>query len=131
MFQVLQPAGWVKPSGYSNGIVAAGRQVFIAGQVGWNEQEEFESDDFVLQTGQTLENIVSVLAEAGGTPENIVRMTWYITDKNEYQRRLKEVGQCYQRIMGRHFPVMAMVQVAALIENRAKVEIEATAVLAD
>jgi enamine deaminase RidA (YjgF/YER057c/UK114 family) len=131
MFQILQPAGWVKPAGYSNGIVASGRQVFIAGQVGWNEREEFDSDDFVAQVEQTLGNVVSVLAEAGGAPENIVRMTWYITDKNEYLNNLKEVGKCYQHIMGKHFPAMAMVQVAALIEDGAKVEIEATAVIPD
>lgn len=131
MFQILQPAGWVKPSGYSNGIVASGRQVYIAGQVGWNERAEFDSDDFVAQVEQTLGNVVRVLAEAGGQPENIVRMTWFITNKKEYLDHLKEVGKCYRRIMGKNFPAMSMVQVGALIEDGAKVEIEATAVIPD
>lgn len=131
MHEVLQPDDWVKPIGYSNGIVATGRQVFVGGQIGWNGQGKFESDDFAAQTAQALRNIVRVLAEAGGGPEHIVRMTWYIVDKKEYLANLKGVGQAYRDIVGRHYPAMAMVQVAALIEDRAKVEIEATAVIPD
>lgn len=131
MSQILQPPDWAAPVGYANGIVASGRQVFIAGQVGWNSQQQFESDDFVSQTEQTLKNIVTILAEAGGEPEHIVRLTWYVIDKQEYLDSLKEVGKCYQRIMGRHFPAMALVQIAGLVEDGAKLEIEATAVIPD
>jgi len=129
MHEVLQPDEWVKPVGYSNGIAAQGRQVYIGGQIGWNGQGEFESDDFADQVGQALSNVVRVLEEAGGRPEHIVRMTWYITDKREYLASLKGVGDAYRNIIGRHYPAMAMVQVAALIEDRARVEIEATAVI--
>ena len=129
MSQILQPSGWAAPVGYANGIVASGRQVFIAGQVGWNSQQQFESDDFVSQTEQTLKNIVAILAEAGGEPEHIVRLTWYVIDKQEYLDNLKEVGTCYKRVMGRHFPAMALVQIAGLVEDGAKLEIEATAVI--
>lgn len=127
--KILQPTDWPKPKGYSNGIRARGDYVFIAGQIGWDENEEFQSDDFAAQVKQTLKNTVQVLAEAGAGPEHIVRMTWYITDKQEYLNSLKEVGQAYREVIGKNFPVMAMVQVVALIEDRAKVEIETTAVL--
>jgi len=125
----LHPRHWKSAKGYANGIVAAGRTVFVAGQVGWNADQQFESRDFVAQTRQALENVVAVVREAGGTPEHIARLTWYITDKREYVSRLPEVGAAYRSVMGRHFPAMTMVQVAALIEDDAKVEIEAAAVL--
>ena len=128
--QHLLPEGWVKPKGYANGIaVDSGRLVFVAGLVGWNEHEDFVSDDFVDQFRQTLKNIVAVLAEADAGPEHIVRMTWYITDKQEYLSRLKEVGTAYRDIIGRNFPTMACVEVSALMEDRAKIEIETTAVV--
>ena len=129
--QVLQPAGWDKPKGYSNGVAAEGRQVFVAGQIGWNGQCRFESDDFVAQTRQALANIVAVLAEAGARPEHIVRMTWYVTDKREYLAAGKAVGQAYRELIGSYNAVMTAVQVVALIEDRAKVEIEVTAVIPD
>ena len=129
MHEVLQPAEWAKPVGYSNGVVAQGRQVYIGGQIGWNGQGEFESDDLVHQTRQALQNVLRVLAEAGGGPEHVVRMTWYITDKEAYLGNLKAIGEAYRGTMGRNYPAMAMVQVAALIEDRARVEIEATAVI--
>ena len=129
--EFLDPAGWKPARGYANGIAASGRTVFLGGQIGWTGQQVFESDDFVDQVRQALENIVAVLAEAGGTPDRIVRMTWFITDKAEYVARLKEIGETYRAVIGRHFPAMTMVQVTALIEDRAKVEIEATAVLAE
>lgn len=129
--QTLQPAGWAKPKGYSNGVAVRGRQVFIAGQIGWNAQAQFESDRFADQVRQALANIVAVLAEAGGKPEHIVRLTWYITSRDEYYEQLKEVGAAYRDTMGRAFPPMAVVQVVALMEARAKVEIEATAVIPD
>jgi enamine deaminase RidA (YjgF/YER057c/UK114 family) len=128
--QVLQPEGWLPAKGYANGIAASGRQVFVAGQIGWNGNQHFASDDFVAQVEQALLNIVAVLAVANAKPEHLTRMTWYITDKREYLSRLKDVGVVYRNVIGRHFPVMTMVQVSALIEDRAKVEIEATAVLA-
>ena len=127
--QFLHPRHWKAPKGYANGVVAAGRTVFVAGQVGWNADQKFESRDFVAQTRQALENVVAVVREAGGTPEHITRLTWYITDKREYVSRLPEVGEAYRGVMGRHFPAMTMVQVTALIEDDARVEIEATAVL--
>ncbi|MEJ6000194.1 RidA family protein [Paucibacter soli] len=127
---VLQPVGWATPRGYANGVAASGRQVFVAGQIGWNGQCQFESDDFVDQVRQTLVNIKTVLAEAGAGPEHMTRMTWYVIDKHEYQARGREVGQAYREVMGREFGVaMSAVQVAALMEDRAKVEIEVTAVL--
>ena len=131
MMKVLQPAGWKQPKGYANGILAQGRMVFTGGMIGWNANEEFESDSFADQAEQTLKNIVSVLAEAGGKPEHIVRLTWYVTDKREYLNEQKQLGAAYRRVIGNHFPAMALVQVAALVEDRAKVEIEATAVLPD
>lgn len=129
MMKVLQPAGWKQPKGYANGILAQGRMVFTGGMIGWNANEEFESDSFADQAEQTLKNIVAVLAEAGGKPEHIVRLTWYVTDKQEYLSQQKQLGSAYRRVIGNHFPAMALVQVAALVEDRAKVEIEATAVL--
>lgn len=127
--RTLQPPRWKQPRGYANGILAQGRMVFVGGQVGWDENEIFQSDDFVDQVRQTLQNTLAVLAEAGAGPEHIVRMTWYVTDRNEYLASLKDVGAAYREIIGRNFPVMAMVQVVALIEDRARVEIETTAVI--
>jgi enamine deaminase RidA (YjgF/YER057c/UK114 family) len=127
--RTLHPAGWKPTSGYANGIVASGPMVFIGGQIGWNAAQMFESDDFVAQTRQALANVVAVLAEAGGRPEHLVRLTWYVTDKREYVARLKEVGEAYRSVIGRHFPSMTLVEVSALVEDAAKVEIEATAVL--
>jgi enamine deaminase RidA (YjgF/YER057c/UK114 family) len=127
--KVLQPDGWAKPRGYANGIAAEGTVVSIAGQIGWNAQCEFETDDFAGQVRQALANIVAVLAEAGGRPEHIVRMTWYVTDKRAYVAAYPAIGDAYRALIGRHFPAMTAVQVVALIEDRAKVEIEATAVI--
>ena len=127
--QVLHPKHWAKAKGFANGIAAEGRQVFVAGQVGWNAQQVFESDDFVAQVEQALRNIVEVLAEAGAGPEHLVRLTWYVTDRQDYLSRLGDVGQAYRHVIGRHYPAMALVQVVALVEDRAKVEIEATAVV--
>lgn len=126
---ILHPEGWAPAKGYANGIVAEGRQVYVAGQVGWNERCEFVSDDFVDQVEQALRNIVAVLKEAGGGPEHVVRMTWYLTDKREYVARPREIGEAYRRVMGKNFPAMSAFVVMALIEDRAKVEIEATAVI--
>lgn len=125
----LQPPGWLPAKGYANGVAARGTQVFVGGQIGWNGQQQFESDDLIAQTAQTLRNIVAVLQEAGADPSHMVRMTWYIVDRVEYNARLKELGAVYREIIGRHFPAMTCVQVAALVEQRAKVEIEVTAVL--
>ena len=127
--QLLHPRQWKQPKGYANGIAAEGRLVFLAGQVGWNAEEKFESDDFVAQVRQALDNIVALLAEADGKPEHITRLTWYVLDKREYITRLRELGEAYRSVMGRHFPAMTLVQVGALVEDRAKVEIEATAVV--
>ena len=129
MNQILQPADWPKPRGYSNGIVAEGKIIFVGGQIGWDESETFQSDDFVAQARQTLLNTMKILSEAQAGPEHITRMTWYITDRNEYLASLKELGEVYREIIGKHYPVMAMVQVSALMEDRAKVEIETTAVI--
>jgi enamine deaminase RidA (YjgF/YER057c/UK114 family) len=129
--KVLQPAGWKQPKGYANGILAHGRMVFTGGMIGWNAEETFESDGFAEQAEQALKNVVAVLAEAGGKPEHIVRLTWYVTDKREYLACQAELGAAYKRVIGNHFPAMALVQVVALVEDRAKVEIEATAVLPD
>lgn len=126
---VLQPPGWARPRGYANGVAATGRLVFVAGQVGWNGNAEFESDDLVAQTTQALKNVVAVLNEAGALPAHIVRMTWYVTDRAEYLRRAAELGGAYREVIGRHFPAMSAVEVSALIEDRAKVEIEVTAVI--
>jgi len=127
--QLLHPKGWAPTGGFSNGVAAEGRQIFIAGQVAWNARQEIVDDDFVAQVEQALRNIVDILGEAGARPEHLVRLTWYITDKREYLARSSEVGQAYRRVVGRHFPAMTLVQVAALLDDRAKVEIEATAVV--
>lgn len=127
--RVLQPKEWKSPSGYANGIVASGPTVFIGGQIGWNADQVFESDDFVDQVRQALRNVLEILAEAGAGPEHIVRLCWYVTDKREYAARLSEVGEAYRSVMGRNFPPMTLVQVSGLVEDAAKVEIEATAVL--
>lgn len=127
--EMLHPASWKPPKGYANGIAAEGRLIVLGGHIGWNGNQIFETDDFVGQVRQALQNIVAVLAEAGAGPEHLVRLTWYVTDKREYLTRLREVGDAYRTVIGRHFPAMTMVQVSALIEDRAKVEIEATAVL--
>ncbi len=127
--QILQPAGWAQPKGYANGVVASGRQVFIGGQVGWDAECRFASADFVAQARQALANIVAILAEAEGKPEHIVRLTWYVVDKREYIAAYRELGRAYRTVMGRHYPAMTAVQVAALIEDAARVEIEATAVI--
>lgn len=129
--KLIQPPGWLSPKGYANGIAARGTQVFVGGQIGWNAQQQFESDDFIDQCGQALRNIAEVLREAGAGPEHMVRMTWYVTDRDEYSRRLSELGPVYRDALGRNFPAMTCVQVAALVEHRAKVEIEVTAVIPD
>ncbi|HRP76720.1 MAG TPA: RidA family protein [Rhodocyclaceae bacterium] len=127
--QMLQPPGWARPKGYSNGIVSTGRMVFVAGQVGWDEQEVFRSDDLVAQVRQALTNIVAILAEAGAKPTDIVRMNWYLADSVEYNARLAEIGGVYRELIGRHFPAMTALQVAGFVENGAKIEIEVTAML--
>ncbi len=127
--EFLHPKHWKPAIGYANGVIAQGRMVFLGGQIAWNAQQEFETDDFVAQIEQTLKNILAVLTEAKAKPEHLVRLTWYITDKREYLANLREIGRVYRQVLGTHFPAMAMVQVVALIEDRAKVEIEATAVL--
>jgi enamine deaminase RidA (YjgF/YER057c/UK114 family) len=127
--KVLQPPGWDAPRGYANGVAAAGTTVFVAGQIGWNARCEFESDDFVAQVRQALLNVRAVLAEAGATPAHITRMTWYLVDKREYLARAREVGAVFREVIGGYQAAMSAVQVAALIEDRAKVEIEATAVI--
>jgi enamine deaminase RidA (YjgF/YER057c/UK114 family) len=127
--KVLQPPQWMPPKGYANGIAARGTQVYVGGQVGWNAQQRFETDDFVAQARQALVNIVAVLAEAGARPEHIVRMTWYVVDKREYVANRRALGDVYRDVIGRHFPAMSAVEVKALIEDRARVEIEATAVI--
>ncbi len=129
MHQILQPEGWAKPRGYSNGIAASGRMVFVGGQIGWNEQCEFETDDFIGQVKQTLKNVVAVIRAAGGEPHHITTMTWYFTDKAEYLANMKGLGEAYREVIGRHFPAMAAVQVVALVEDRAKIEIQAIAVV--
>lgn len=128
---ILQPPGWVRPRGYSNGIAARGRTVCVSGMIGWDAQGQFHTDDFAGQTRQALQNIVEVLAEAGAKPEHIVRMTWYVTDKKEYVAAYKEIGVAYRELIGKHYPTMTAVQVIALIEDRAKVEIEVTAIVPD
>lgn len=126
---VIQPEGWEKARGYSNGIVASGKTLYIGGQIGWNAQQVFESDDFIGQMEQALRNIVDVLETAGGKVTDLVRLTWYVVDKSEYVARQREVGEAYRRVLGKHFPAMTMVVVSALVEDAALVEIEATAVL--
>ena len=131
MREILQPEGWPRPKGYANGIMAKGRMVFTAGIIGWNEQEEFEHTDLIGQLKQALISTKAVLAEAGAKPEDIVRMTWYITDKKEYTENLAEIGAVWREVLGKVFPCMACVQVVALIEDAAKIEIETTAVIPD
>ena len=129
MSKILQPAGWAAPRGYVNGVAAPGTSIFVAGQIGWNARCEWESDDLVDQVRQALLNVRAVLAEAGAAPEHIARMTWYLTDKREYLARAREIGAAYRETIGSYAVAMTAVQVLALIEDRAKVEIEVTAVL--
>jgi enamine deaminase RidA (YjgF/YER057c/UK114 family) len=128
---VLQPPGWARPKGYANGVAAHGRQVFVAGMIGWDAKGRFHSDDLVDQVRQALHNVVEVLAEAGARPDQIVRMTWYLTDKREYLARAREIGIVFRELIGSFNAAMTAVQVSALIEDRAKVEIEVTAVMPD
>ena len=127
--KILQPPGWARAKGFSNGIAASGKLVFIAGQVGWTGEGEWKARDFAGQFRQALANILEVLAQANGKPEHIVRLTWYVLDKREYLSSLKAVGQAYRELMGRHYPAMAVVQVSGLVEDEARLEIEATAVV--
>jgi enamine deaminase RidA (YjgF/YER057c/UK114 family) len=129
--KVLQPPAWPRPRGYANGIAApaGGTLVFVAGQIGWDASGSFPSSDLVGQVRRALENVVAVLREAGGRPEHVVRMTWYVVDRAEYLARGADIGEAYRAVMGRHFPAMSAVEVAALMEGEAKVEIEATAVV--
>ena len=127
--KVLQPAGWAIPKGYANGVAVQGLQVYVAGQIGWNAASQFESDDLVAQVRQALQNVRAVLAEAGAEPAHIVRMTWYLTDKREYLSRVREIGAAFREVIGHYSIAMTAVQVVALIEDRAKVEIEVTAVV--
>ncbi len=127
--RLIQPEGWAPAKGYANGIAARGTQIFVGGQIGWNAQQQFETDDFIEQVHQTLRNVADVLRAAGAGPEHMVRMTWYVIDRVEYNSRLKELGGVYRDVMGKNFPAMTCVQVAALMEARAKVEIEVTAVV--
>jgi enamine deaminase RidA (YjgF/YER057c/UK114 family) len=131
MHTILQPEGWAQPVGYANGVVARGTLVFVGGQVGWNSECKFETDDLVGQVRQTLQNVLAVLNEAGAGPQHVTSMTWYFTDKADYLANLRPIGAIYRELMGRNFPAMAAVQVMALIEDRAKVEIQATAVVPD
>jgi enamine deaminase RidA (YjgF/YER057c/UK114 family) len=131
MHRPLQPEGWPRPAGYANGVVARGRTIFLAGQVGWNAEGCFESDDLVAQIAQALRNVAAVLACDGAGPEDVTNLVWYLMDKREYADRLREVGKVYREIMGKNFPAMTAVQVSALVEDRAKVEIQATAVVPD
>jgi enamine deaminase RidA (YjgF/YER057c/UK114 family) len=131
MMKQLQPPGWAEPRGYANGILARGALIFVGGQIGWNAQQKFESDDFMVQTRQALQNIKAVLLAGGAGPEHMVRMTWYVVDRGEYTANLKALGTVYREVMGKNFPAMTCVQVAALVEERARVEIEVTAVLPD
>lgn len=131
MITKIQPPDWAEPKGYANGILARGALLFVGGQIGWNARQEFESDDFVAQTRQTLQNIADVLKAGGAGPEHMVRMTWYVVDRDEYVASLRELGGVYREIMGKNFPAMTCVQVAGLVEARARVEIEVTAVLPD
>ncbi len=126
---ILQPDGWAKPRGYANGVAAEGRTIFVAGQIGWNAQQHFETDDLAGQVAQALENVVTVLRAGGAAPEHLVRLTWYVTDRAAYVSRQAEIGEVYRRIIGRHYPAMTLVVVAGLLEPRALVEIEATAVV--
>lgn len=129
MTQFLQPPGWAVPKGYANGVIVSGRQVYLAGQIGWNESQQLVSDRFAVQVRQALQNIVVLLAQAGGRPEHLVRLTWWVTTLDEYRGELKEIGAAYRDVIGRHYPTMSVVGVAELVEQGAKVEIEATAVI--
>lgn len=129
--RLLQPPGWVRPRGYAYGVVARGTWVFVAGMVGWNARGEFDHKDFVGQARRALQNIVEVLREAGARPEHLVRLTWYVTDKEEYLSALEDLGRAYREVIGRHYPAMSVVEVQGLVEPGAKVEIEATAVIPD
>jgi enamine deaminase RidA (YjgF/YER057c/UK114 family) len=131
MIEILQPPGWPRPRGYSNGVAARGRQVFVSGMIGWNARGEFESMDFAAQARQALENVVEVLREAQARPAHIVRMTWYVIDRREYLAAAKALGAAYREVIGEHYPAMTAVEVRALIEERARVEIEVTAVVPD
>ena len=131
MIEILQPPGWVRPKGYANGVAARGRQVYVSGMIGWDAQGCFHSDDFVAQTRQALQNVVAVLREADAGPEHIVRMTWYVLDRREYLEAGAALGAAYREVIGRHYPAMSAVQVAGLMEARARVEIEVTAVVPD
>ena len=127
--QILQPPGWSRPKGFSNGIAASGKLVFVAGQIGWTGEGKWEARDFAGQFKQALKNIIEILAQGNAKPQHIVRLTWYVLDKEEYLASLKQVGLAYRELMGRHYPVMAVVQVSALVEDEARLEIEATAVV--
>jgi enamine deaminase RidA (YjgF/YER057c/UK114 family) len=127
----LQPPGWAAPKGYSNGVSVSGRQVYLAGQIGWNESQQLVSSRFAVQVRQALQNIMALLAQAGGRPEHLVRLTWFVTNLDEYRAELKEIGAAYRDVIGRHYPPMSVVQVVSLVEQGAKVEIEATAVVPD
>lgn len=127
--RILQPDGWARPRGYANGIAADGRQVFVSGQIGWDADQRIVSDEFAAQARQALANVVAVLACAGAVPAHLVRLTWYVTSRDEYNAALAEIGAAYRELIGRHFPAMSVVVVAGLLEPRAKVEIEATAVI--
>jgi enamine deaminase RidA (YjgF/YER057c/UK114 family) len=129
--EMLNPRHWKAPQGYSNGVAARGRMIFTGGIIGWNAEQVFETDDFAGQVEQALRSIVEVLAEGGARPEHLVRLTWYVTDKHAYLGSLKQIGRAYRATIGRHYPAMALVQVVALVEDRALVEIEATAVVPD
>jgi len=129
--KTLNPPDWIAPKGYANGVMARGSLIFVGGQIGWNAQQQFESDDFIAQTRQALINIVAVLRAGGAGPEHMVRMTWYVIDRHEYSARLKELGSVYREVIGKNFPAMSCVEVSGLVEDGAKIEIEVTAVLPD
>jgi enamine deaminase RidA (YjgF/YER057c/UK114 family) len=129
--EFLQPPGWTAPKGYSNGVSTRGRQIYLAGQIGWNESQQLVSSRFAAQVRQALQNIMTLLAHAGGRPEHLVRLTWFVTSLDEYRGELKEIGAAYRDVIGRHYPAMSVMQVAGLVEQGAKVEIEATAVVPD
>ena len=131
MMKLLQPPGWEAPRGYANGVMARGALIFVGGQIGWNAQQQFESDDFIAQTRQALLNIRAVLEAGGAGPQHMARMTWYVVDRLEYISRLQELGVMYREVMGKNFPAMTCVEVAGLVEDRARIEIEVTAVLPD
>lgn len=131
MMKLLQPPGWKAPRGYANGVIARGALIFVGGQIGWNAQQQFESDDFIAQTRQALLNIRAVLEAGGAGPQHMARMTWYVVDRLEYISRLQELGVMYREVMGKNFPAMTCVEVAGLVEDRARIEIEVTAVLPD